>query len=188
MGMRRSVLLLASTALVVLLASGVAVAITVVNCTGGPCEGTGGVDRIQGTENRDEIYAYGSADDVTGGDGADKILAGSGHDQILGDYSASGSDGAGNDRIYGEAGRDYIYGTGGADLIAGGPGDDYLDASEFPDDVPGEDTVKGGSDNDEIHADDGLYDFINCGGGQRDKVVYDRGLDTVAKCENKTAR
>jgi hypothetical protein len=53
--MRRSVLLLASTALVVLLASGVAVAITLVNCTGGPCQGAEDVDRINDHENKGEL-------------------------------------------------------------------------------------------------------------------------------------
>jgi hypothetical protein len=100
--MKRAMLLLATMAFGVILAGGVAPAITLVHCTGGLCEGTEGVDRIQGTDSVDEIYAYGSDDDVTGGDDADKIYGGSGGDEILGDWSASGSPSAGNDEIYGD--------------------------------------------------------------------------------------
>jgi hypothetical protein len=39
--------------------------------------------------------------------------------------------------------------------MVGGPGNDDLYAIESGGDIPGEDTVKGGSDNDEIDADDG---------------------------------
>jgi Ca2+-binding RTX toxin-like protein len=171
------------------LSATVAGAITLVYCTGtNPCEGTEGVDRIQGTDSVDEIYAYGSEDDITAGDEDDKVYGGSGGDFILADWSASGSEDAGNDEIYGEGRVDYMYGGGGTDLIDGGPGNDYLDAIEFPEDVPGEDTVLGGSGNDKVYADDGLRDVINCGGGKKDRVTYDKGLDTVTKCERKVAR
>jgi Ca2+-binding RTX toxin-like protein len=172
-----------------MLSAAVAGAITLVNCTGSnPCEGTEGVDEIMGTEGFDEIYAYGAGDDVTAGDGADKVYGGPGGDQVLGDYSASGSDFAGGDEIYGEDGGDYLYGGGGSNQISGGPGNDYIDVEQHGGvDVPGEDTVRAGGGNDEIEAADGLRDVINCGGGKKDRVIYDKGLDTVTKCERKRA-
>jgi Ca2+-binding RTX toxin-like protein len=51
-----------------------------------------------------------------------------------------------------------------------------------------EQTVQGGPGNDSIYAADGYPDVINCGGGKRDWVVYDRGgVDTVTKCEKKSS-
>ena len=59
--MRRTVLLLASVGLAVLLASGVALAATV-RCEGGTCNGTLKDDRIVGTDQRDVVEALGGAD------------------------------------------------------------------------------------------------------------------------------
>ncbi len=188
MRMRKTVLLLASMALTVLLTSGVAAAITLVRCDGGICRGTQGVDRIEGTQRVDEIYAYSSDDEITGGDGTDRIYGGSGQDDILGDYSATGSNGAGDDRIFGGDGGDWIWGGGGSNLIVGEEGNDFLNAITYPDDVPGRSTVKGGPGNDDIFADDGLRDIISCGSGTEDEATFDKGLDSVDNCETRTPR
>jgi hypothetical protein len=45
------------------------------------------------------------------------------------------------------------------------------------------DIVKGGSGNDDIFANDGNVDIIDCGGGKQDIVRYDVGLDTIKHCE-----
>jgi hypothetical protein len=52
----------------------------------------------------------------------------------------------------------------------------------------GEQPVQGGPGNDTVYAADGYPDEINCEGGKRDWVEYDRGgVDTVTKCEKKRA-
>ena len=56
-------------------------------------------------------------------------------------------------------------------------GGDILDADGGPD------TVKGGPGNDEVYADDGVKDIIDCGKGQEDFASHDRGIDTVKNCE-----
>src|SRR5215208_4449000 len=95
--MRRTILLLATMALTLLVASGVALAVTKI---GGPgpdtLKGTNGDDNLIGKGGNDELYALGGDDNLVGGPGND--LVGSGF---------------GSDRILGEAGNDFM---GDADL------------------------------------------------------------------------
>ena len=42
---------------------------------------------------------------------------------------------------------------------------------------PGNDRLTGGTGSDRIEAADGIRDYISCGNGPRDVVVFDRGLD-----------
>ena len=63
--------------------------------------------------------------------------------------------------------------------------DDIVDAAEFSND---EDRVFGGGGNDRIRTDDGDgEDFINCGKGNRDIAIADRG-DNVSKKTCETVR
>ena len=99
--MRKTILVLASMALAVLLASGIALAATV--------KGDGNDNVLTGTSNRDVInpfggndtvYALGGNDDVRHSYGNDKILGGSGNDTLRGGFD--------NDEIWGGPGRDLI--------------------------------------------------------------------------------
>ena len=102
--MRKSVLLLASMALAVLLASGVALAATV--------KGTSGDDVLYGTPSRDVINPF---------NGNDVVYADGGNDDVRHSY--------GNDKIYGGAGNDTLRGGFDNDEIWGGPGKDLIDCA-----------------------------------------------------------
>jgi Ca2+-binding RTX toxin-like protein len=164
-----------------MLSAAVAGAITLINCTGtNPCEGTGGADKIQDSAGDDVIYGYGGNDDVRTDDGNDTVYLGDGNDKIYGDSASS---------VYGEEGDDTIDSSGipQSALLDGGPGDDYINAENWSDEI-GKQTVEGGPGDDWIYAADGYPDVINCGGGKRDHVEFDRGgVDTVTKCEKKHA-
>lgn len=144
MGMRRTVLLLASTALAVLLVSGVALAATVTCIGGTECKGTGERDTLYGTQERDVMYGYKLEDRLYGYRGIDQMFGGEGSDTFYGglgnDYSEE--DQRGYDTFYGEGGNDYfidrlgpnrVLGGGGSDrlhsrgTLLGGPGHDYLE-------------------------------------------------------------
>ena len=62
--MRRTILLLSTMMLALLLASGVALAANI-TCQGGPCVGTEQNDRITGSQLEDEIQALGGRDLVS---------------------------------------------------------------------------------------------------------------------------
>jgi Ca2+-binding RTX toxin-like protein len=108
--MRRTILLLSTMMLALLLASGVALAANI-TCLGGPCVGTEQNDRITGSMEDDVIQALGGRDHVTGRGGDDQVDGGGGGDEITG----------------GEGG-DMLLGGRGPDEIGGGPG--------TPDDAP----------------------------------------------------
>jgi Ca2+-binding RTX toxin-like protein len=102
--MRKTILLPATMALAVLLASGVALAANV--------QGTGGDDVLYGTAPRDTIIPFG---------GDDKVHARGGNDDVRHSF--------GNDTIYGGAGSDTLRGGRGTDTIYGGPGKDLIDCA-----------------------------------------------------------
>ena len=96
---RRTVLLLAAVGVVLLLASGVALAVNK-GCSG-DCVGTREADTLSGSTHHDRI---------AGMEGDDIILGFLGDDQIYGDE--------GNDTLYGYDGTDTIYGDEGNDIIS----------------------------------------------------------------------
>jgi hypothetical protein len=91
--MRSTMLLLAAMVAAMLLASGVALAATVINCADdpvAPCDGTTGDDEMTGTVGTDHMYAkegndtlrgLGRFDDLRGGPGNDNLDGGGGNDQ-----------------------------------------------------------------------------------------------------------
>ncbi len=99
--MKKTILLLASMASAVLVASGVAIAATL--------QGTGGNDELVGTPSGDVLIPYGGNDWVYGGKGNDDVRHSFGDDIIKG--------GPGNDTLRGGRGGDVIYGGPGKDLI-----------------------------------------------------------------------
>src|SRR5215217_3637511 len=100
LAMRRTVVLVASMALTLLLASGVALALNTIRCDGGKCNGTPRNDRMLGTSKRDIMYGF------------------KGDDSLLGE--------GGNDDLYGFDGRDGLLGHAGADKLSGSDGIDNL--------------------------------------------------------------
>jgi Ca2+-binding RTX toxin-like protein len=102
--MRKTVLLLVSMALAVLLAGGVALAANV--------KGTEYDDVLTGTESRDTIIPFA---------GNDTVYALGGNDDVRHSF--------GDDTIYGGAGNDTLRGGRGTDTIYGGPGKDLIDCA-----------------------------------------------------------
>jgi Ca2+-binding RTX toxin-like protein len=153
--MRRTVLLLGAmlTALVAL--SGVAWAVTTIDCSDprnvehGICWGTDWRDEVIGTDKADHIHA---------GTGNDVVRAGSGDDYVEGGVDVS----HGKDVNYGGPGKDILEGQKDPERHYGGSGDDvradYFSTSVNP-------------------------DYVRCGRGH-DTVYYNEGVDTVAAdCE-----
>jgi hypothetical protein len=99
--MRRTALLLATMALTLIAAGGIALAATLITCSTNPCDGTIEDDVITGTLNAETINGKGGADQISAQDG--------------------------NDTINGEDGNDTMHGELGTDRLNGGAGDDQLD-------------------------------------------------------------
>ena len=98
---RRTLLIMASIMLGVLLLGGVALADTI--------DGTSGPDDLVGTDKDDVIHGSGGNDYVSGLASSDLLYAGAGNDTVVGRE--------GNDRIYGNTGSDTLFGEEGNDTI-----------------------------------------------------------------------
>jgi Ca2+-binding RTX toxin-like protein len=168
---RRAILLLSAAATMVLVAAGVALAVSVTftnaadDCNN-PAVATIAADRL----------AMGGGRDICNG------LAG--NDEIFGDHASDNTGALGPGvSLYGAGGNDTIEGGTGSDTLGGGPGNDYLFAGT------GEDDVDGGSGNDYINVSDHFAgnDTVNCGPGA-DRVVRDinpatGNVDSVVNCD-----
>ncbi len=128
--MRKTVLLLATIALAVLLAGGLALAApkgdnttTIINCTpGASCQGTSGPDKIYGTESADVIIPYAGKDEVYARGGNDEVRHSFGDDIIYG--------GTGADTLRGGFDHDTIYGNGPSESgDASDDADDLIDCA-----------------------------------------------------------
>ena len=127
--------------------------------------GTNRADNLQGTSNSDKIYGLNGGDTLNGRGGNDEISGDAGNDGIVGGASTT----SGQNELYGGSGADYI----SADMPAA-----Y-------------DEVYGGSGDDTIFADDGRYDYVNCGRYSSpgsfvldNDIVYVDSTDEVVGCEN----
>jgi Ca2+-binding RTX toxin-like protein len=196
--MRKSAVLLASVALTVLLASGVALAATF--------RGTDGDDRIVGTTKADQIFGLGGKDDLEGRGGGDVIHAGPGNDTGSGDsgndtiYLGPGNDGASPPPppcppdCTGGGFRPYDYAGGlGKDVIYGGEGDDEMsgdrifidgsdteggadiiygeDGNDTMDGDAGSNTLYGGNGNDSIGTNNFVFSEVWYGGAGDDFML-----------------
>lgn len=143
--MRRTIVLLCSLALAVVVASGVALAATTIpiQCDGGLfCEGTRKADTINGSTFDDFITADRGADTLFGDEGIDVLLGEEGNDTIdardntlpatLLHPRENVDGGAGNDTIYADDGiRDEIKcGSGKRDVVTYDYKDFFWDASD----------------------------------------------------------
>jgi len=117
--MRRTIVMLATMTLTVLVASGVALAVTKIG-TDGPdtLRGTNGDDNLTGKGGNDRLYALNGRDTLVGGAGKDVVVT---HPKKWrrGDKILLG--GPGNDIVFGARGSDKVVGEEGNDLLADGP-------------------------------------------------------------------
>src|SRR5215203_5603970 len=101
---RRTLLIMASIMLGVLLLGGVALAATI--------DGTSGPDDLVGTDKDDVIHGSGGKDYISGLAAPDVLYGG-----------------AGNDTVVGRDGNDHIYGNTGSDMLFGNHGNDTIDSA-----------------------------------------------------------
>ena len=210
----RATLFLTIIATALLMASGIALAVTNIQCKEGiKCygtlyddiiTGTAAADYINGQNGNDTVYAkdgadtvYGSLDkDILWGEGGnDKLYGENGDDKLDGGPGDDTLDGStDNDELYGKEGNDKLYGSIGDDTLDGGPGSNTLYGSSGKDTIKandttdsGEDTVYGEDGDDNIDAKDGKKDTIYCGYGY-DKVRKDPEdvLPVPGNCEEVT--
>jgi Ca2+-binding RTX toxin-like protein len=174
--MKRILVAMALMAASLVVAAGVAWALTV-NCQvgGGTCEGTDEPDELIGTNTPDFMNA--KQDD-------DRLLGRGGRDDMFGDdLGPEDTRTDGDDEVFGNDGNDAMNGFGGSDLLRGGGNADSIDATEASEN-PGKDTVWGDGGRDFILANDGVKDTIDCGEDE-DTVLFDEKRDVVAdNCEN----
>jgi hypothetical protein len=131
-----------------------------------------------------EVVQGGESDDaISGNEGPNELIGGGGDDVIRG--------GGGDDDIGGAEGSDLVLGNEGADTVAGGGEDDVVHGGPGRDRLLGEwgegcgfRLCVGGAD--QIIADDGERDHVECGEGT-DEATLDR-IDTTqpgaSDCEN----
>jgi Ca2+-binding RTX toxin-like protein len=157
---RRTALLLATTALALFVSAGAALALGdagagVTKTCKTDCEGTTYPDTLKGTTVANRIEGLGGNESQTFGD----LIQGFG----------------GKDTLYGDAGGDRIEGGTGDDVISGGSGEDVLIGGS------GNDLINGGSTGDTIRVKDGYKDVVNCKGG--DDTIQNRDpIDVLNEC------
>ena len=159
--MRRVALVLGAMALALLLASGVALAVTKI--------GTNGPDTLRGTNGDDKLIGKGGDDVLHSLNGRDTLLGGSGKD-CLSCLTRQGRFVTGDKNLLGGTGNDLILTSKGSDDVVGAEGNDLLIDAGFRE--FSRDTFSGGPGNDAI-------DVIHYRSA-RDRVVCGGGFDRVA--------
>jgi len=170
--MRRAILLLTMMAATLVVAGGVALAVTRIG-TDGPdtLRGTNGADNLLGQGGNDILFALAGKDNLLGGPGKDLVLGGNEVRPLGGDKN-----------LLGGSGNDLVNGGKGSDNVVGGGGNDYLTDGEFAHAV--KDTLSGGPGNDVIDVINkpGVKDVVACGSGL-DRVLADRKDLVAPDCE-----
>src|SRR5829696_8566574 len=158
--MRRLILLLTMMAATLVVASGVALAVTKI--------GTNGPDTLKGTNAADTLIGKGANDVLF------NLVGGPGNDGVLG--------GEDSDTLTGNSGNDAVNGGPGSDKILGGEGNDYLLAGDRRGGAT--DTLIGGEGNDVLDLIDkpAKRDVVTCGGGF-DRVLADTEDAVAPDCE-----
>lgn len=161
---------MATVAVTLVIASGVAVAVNKVG-TDGPdtLRGTNRADNLLGKGGKDTLFGLGGSDSLLGGPGNDSVQGYRGHDGLVGD--------SGNDLVVGWEGADNVMGAGGTDLLVDGP-------FHGPFDETSEDNVSGGDGNDVVfsNSEPAFKDLVTCGRGF-DRVAADRKDMVAPDCE-----
>jgi Ca2+-binding RTX toxin-like protein len=179
--MRRAVLMVATMALTLLVASGVALAVTKIG-TNGPdtLRGTNGADNLLGKGANDRLFSLAGRDTLLGGPGKDLVFGG----RIVGSCCQDNDFSGGDKNLDGGPGNDEVDGGRGSDNILGSRGNDLLFEGAEPD-VAKIDDISAGAGN------DGTWvlnwspvgkDVLSCGSGF-DRVLADRTDVIAADCE-----
>src|SRR5215203_4773335 len=193
--MRRTILLLATMALTLLMAVGVALAVNKIGTQGRDfLMGTDGADHLVGKGENDRIFSLAGNDTLIGGPGKDLVWGGrrsSLHGDLPVHYTSSG----GEKKLFGGTGNEVLYGGRGSDVILGNEGNDLLVGNDFLSDYlsggkvgeyshPVKDTLAGGVGNDVLWVDNDPAgkDVVRCGGGF-DRVLADRADVVAPDCE-----
>jgi Ca2+-binding RTX toxin-like protein len=188
--MRRVTLMLAAMVLAMLVASGVALAVTK---TGGPGDdvlrGTNQRDTLEGGGGDDVLIGLAARDFMAGGTGKDTLEGGRGNDVVLGGPPPQGPNrppeqerpGA-SDTVKGGRGADVVDGAAGADALFGGPGGDFISDGENRRGAT--DTLDGGPGDDFFwpRNEPAGMDIVLCESG-RDRVFADRADIISDDCE-----
>jgi Ca2+-binding RTX toxin-like protein len=94
-------------------------------------------------------------------------------------------DNEGQDTLFGLGGGDELVGRSAADQLVGGSGPDRLEGNDGNDTLVGgggQDRIFTGGGFDFVFAFDGNRDYVNCNGGGRYRIVFDRRLDRLDRC------
>jgi Ca2+-binding RTX toxin-like protein len=170
--MRRVALLLTVMAAALVLASGVALAVTKI--------GTNGHDVLKGTDGKDNLLGLGGQDDIFGKGGSDNLLGGPGKDNVIGGDERRPR--GGDKNLVGGDGNDAVFTGKGSDNAVGGEGNDLLFECCLRE--SSKDTLSGGSGNDVIDVGNkpAVQDVVTCGSGF-DRVLSDRADRVAPDCE-----
>jgi Ca2+-binding RTX toxin-like protein len=171
--MRRTIVLLATMALTLLVASGVALAVTRI--------GTDGPDTLRGSRGDDNLIGRGGNDVLLSLAGNDTLLGGPGKDVVNGGNLAEPF--AGNKNLEGGEGNDAVQGGLGYDNVLGGEGNDFMQDGEFEPPAV-KDILSAGDGNDVLNVGNkpAGKDVVTCGGGF-DRVLADRTDVVTPDCE-----
>jgi hypothetical protein len=178
---KRAILLVATMTLTLLVASGVALAVTKIG-TNGPdtLRGTNGDDILVGRSGNDELFSLAGEDTLLGGPDKDVVFGG----RIVGSCCQDNDFSGGDKNVAGGPGNDDVNGGRGSDNILGGRGNDIMFEGAEPD-VAKIDIISAGAGN------DGVWvlnwspvgkDVLSCGSGF-DRVLADRTDVIAADCE-----
>jgi len=166
-------LLVAMMAVSLVVASGVALAVTKIG-TDGPdtLRGTNGDDYLIGKGGNDLLIALAGDDTLLGGAGKDALYGGSLQEPLGGDKNLVGGDG-----------NDAVQGGLGSDNLVGGDGNDFMLGGEF-EPPAAKDILSAGAGNDVIDVlnTPAGTDVVTCGGGF-DRVLADRADVVAPDCE-----
>jgi Ca2+-binding RTX toxin-like protein len=169
--MRRTIVLLTTMALTLLVASGVALAVTKI--------GTDGLDTLRGTNGDDNLLGKGGNDILFALRGQDQLLGGPGKDVVAGGNKARPL--GGDKNLLGGPGNDGVFGSNGSDNLVGADGNDWLVDRQRK-----SDKAVGGSGNDVIDVVADVRpsdkDTVVCGSGF-DRVLANRKDVVAADCE-----
>jgi len=172
--MRRTIVLLATMALTLLVASGVALAVNKI--------GTNGPDTLRGTNGNDTLIGKGGDDILLSLRGRDNLLGGPGKDCLL-CVTASMKITGGDKILLGGPGIDVVLAGKGSDIAVGAEGNDFMNDDterEFSKDIfsggPGNDVI------DVMHYRSARGDLVVCGSGF-DRVGADRKDVVAPDCE-----
>jgi Ca2+-binding RTX toxin-like protein len=170
--MPRVILLLVMIAAMVVVSSGVALAVNKVG-TNGPdtLRGTNGADNLLGKGGNDVLYSLAGRDNLLGGEGKDWVLGGNKRRPL-----------GGNKTLVGGPGNDVIATGLGSDKAVGGAGNDFL----FEEKTRGlsTDTYSGDPGNDVLVVNNkpANKDIVACGSGF-DRVLVDSKDVVASDCE-----